>query len=969
MLAGVARWTWTAVFLLATAAQSWSQNLTLTKPIMIESVSEVKDGDPDCISRGSISEDGVVFYQGYGVEKDKPGLNFWTEKGGLVKNRYVPPGTVNNGTAQFCSCSRISSNGMVWSYWQTEKTEESFWDPYSYFEEWYLDYHSKGKYCLVELGADGQGRLLEEQAVYWDWWHEPSGLIHQQGRMLDMEFCAVNGLSQGTGRYCEIVQEDSSAEPPPMECNIAYFPQNQMTGQILDSVVPEDDGEDWGASGVDINEEGTVLAAVERSSVKEARVYMFHNPRNTFTIVGGSDPQALNNDDWVVGGLEQPWVWNHEFGLMRLPLPDGVTKGAAVDINDSGLIVGMAGGRAAAWQVSLVTGEDGARSLKLKCLKIQSPSDDIDVRMIYAINNCGEMLVKLKDKTGWCTAYVKMTEQLLAVDAQRDGVTHFEDDDDVIKNRKLSDLTTSQKPYVFWINDDHDADGSERPNGPPDWKGNRIGSERNLEDFSRLMIRSDDFVRRKINQGYSLQLEQTGGPRVNLYKAATMSKETDYLAIKRSASDQTDGALNRAVQTQHLEKYLNSSDYDKGRALFLWEGCREGTGTLRLKLCKPDGSEESHSDVCVRLAPVAKMFEQARGTPTNGFAPPYETDGQVPGVGLQIVQEQKIVNPGETPQCIVLVHGWRNEEWEKRTWSETFYKRLWHAGYKGRFAFFSWPTYAADNSTLWAVQTYNESEFRAFKYAAALRSYLGQLKARLPAYTINVAAHSMGNVVTGEALREGAPVDNYVLMQAAISAGCYDTRNNLLTAPFLDAERKESTPDGAAEMGYRGYLSGIRSNLVNFYNEQDYALRTGASNSWSGERGYWEENNIHFKPKPINPMRHYGFTMGVAGIYDLVWSDRALAWKLGRRVTDPMECMAYVARSRTRAVGGEPQTCFAGNKLITGQPIRARVDLSASFGFTRQEGDHSAQFTRPIQNQMLPFYQRLCSELRVIEKN
>ena len=73
-------------------------------------------------------------------------------------------------------------------------------------------------------------------------------------------------------------------------------------------------------------------------------------------------------------------------------------------------------------------------------------------------------------------------------------------------------------------------------------------------------------------------------------------------------------------------------------------------------------------------------------------------------------------------------------------------------------------------------------------------------------------------------------VDNYVLSQAAIPAGCYDASDSINNYDLFDQREQQSpTPDTAAELGYRGYLGGLNvsGSVVSFYNIGDYALKTG----------------------------------------------------------------------------------------------------------------------------------------------
>lgn len=143
-------------------------------------------------------------------------------------------------------------------------------------------------------------------------------------------------------------------------------------------------------------------------------------------------------------------------------------------------------------------------------------------------------------------------------------------------------------------------------------------------------------------------------------------------------------------------------------------------------------------------------------------------------------------NSKPRPEYILSVHGWRMQTWERRRFSETAYKRLYWQGYKGYFGLASWPTewFEVNGNPITDViraaldsQNYDRSE------AVARRAgpYLLDLFANLNAIgDLHVFAHSMGNVVVGEALRRGAEeqrgklVSTYVALQAAEAAHAYD---------------------------------------------------------------------------------------------------------------------------------------------------------------------------------------------------
>ena len=286
----------------------------------------------------------------------------------------------------------------------------------------------------------------------------------------------------------------------------------------------------------------------------------------------------------------------------------------------------------------------------------------------------------------------------------------------------------------------------------------------------------------------------------------------------------------------------------------------------------------------------------------------------------------------EAKQLLVFVHGWRMTQWDYESFSNTMFKRLYWAGYRGRFASLRWPTLSAttDPSFLQYL-TFNRSEYIAFKCAQGTEQYFRHLRDRFPEYAIDVAAHSQGNILMMQTLtrflQSGSPViDNYALMEGAVAAHCYDTT---ITNYFPFVVGVDPTPDV-----YRGYPGAINAalrpggHMVNFFNELDFAV--GLS---------WEANQTLNKPDGM-----FGYQyLGTNGSY-----------RINRLLTDAPEIMAFVARPRSKGVGTQ---AGVGGVIQGGQ-----VDLHAQFGFTGGKDDHSGQFNRNVQV-VLPFYDELMFRL------
>ena len=120
--------------------------------------------------------------------------------------------------------------------------------------------------------------------------------------------------------------------------------------------------------------------------------------------------------------------------------------------------------------------------------------------------------------------------------------------------------------------------------------------------------------------------------------------------------------------------------------------------------------------------------------------------------------------------------------------------------------------------------------------------------------------------------------------------------------------------------------------------------------------GLWEANNMLYKPQAIQGIlinRMYRFDNELPGIYRVFGDFPNWTFRLQRELTDQHESMAFLARSRTRAAGGESRTGFIGNQAIQGHQIQARVDLFARYGMDDDVTEHSGQFNRPVQEQLI----------------
>ncbi len=513
------------------------------------------------------------------------------------------------------------------------------------------------------------------------------------------------------------------------------------------------------------------------------------------------------------------------------------------------------------------------------------------------------------------------------------------------------DNTSQGRPYVFWINNDDDnsigqdipGEDSEFP--APNCEEKFITCQRDLEDFARLWVCGLPAL---TNDNYQVTLSWTnitsGSPSIKVFNSVEADGGVAYLKDATVAQQQVSWGLTNSVATGPgiaFGEITNGGTFtfpqhyfmSIGNKYLLFEGASVGAGQLVMRVCQ--GSNVlAETSAWLDLRDVKSMYEQIRVENVSDDTPNTLTSTYVTNVTLS-------PNVGEPKQLIVFVHGWRMGQWEYYNFSETMFKRLYWQGYRGRFAAVRWPTLSHDDFDvpLRDFFTYNKSEFRAHQCGVALAGYFHWLRGRFPDYTIGVCSHSMGGIVMMQTLKAALDsgwedIDNYVLMQAAVPAHCYDP---LLAnyAPFMAAEVSSPTPDT-----YRGYPGPIdlalRGQMVNFFNTNDFALATGTI---LGKSVSWESNEIKYKPDVF---------------YSSDGSNALWTGLPNRLLTDPREIMAFVSRPRSKAVGAQPG--------VAGVIGGGQVDLTGNFNFLGDKTEHSAQFNYAIQAAW-GFYSSLLDEL------
>ena len=561
----------------------------------------------------------------------------------------------------------------------------------------------------------------------------------------------------------------------------------------------------------------------------------------------------------------------------------------------------------------------------------------------------------------------------MAVDANRDGTIKFAGN---VGDGAPFDVTSRDQMFRFWINNDQDSESGEvvpveqEDNGT---LGEGINSKRDLEDCARLWMYfgglHEAIVAGDIKVG--LKWKNTGGtsPAINVYATVAADGSDSYLKSESDAQAQFAPGNRRAVarvtgQTAVLIErsqvpvlqnpvWEGLSEATPSK-YFLFEGLTEGKGELCITFHDKDGNEMVEgASVWLELKDIKKMYQRSTGDEFAG------------------------ANWDETDDTIIFVHGWRVSPEGRTAFAETFFKRLWHRGFKGRFAAFQWETHWNEDNHFWAqyigpidayLSRYNDSEYVAWNSAAALKTFVNGL----PGERKHIAAHSMGNIVASEAIRMGMGVDNYALMQAAVPSACYDpdprtraTSTGFFGANLLglavgvtvwDKQTPDDDPDQATgDLAYRGRFSSLGVNLVSFYLERDYATFMP-----------WEVNNDQTKPEGgllAANFRYLRNNPNGEKLYKYIPVFPALEILDYYLTGKPYEAMSYACSTWGKAVGAQNiargALTPANNVDLSGASFALPGESFSGFG-----DEHSGQFNANIQFLKL-FYDTLINKFEI----
>ena len=574
---------------------------------------------------------------------------------------------------------------------------------------------------------------------------------------------------------------------------------------------------------------------------------------------------------------------------------------------------------------------------------------------------------------------------MLLADNNRDGYMRFED---------YLDQTHFNQSYRFWINNDSDQNGGDTSNPAEDnpWAAvtadcdlGKIGGscQRNMEDFTRFHIYAPDqdswYSSGLISLKLKWQKKLTNNPELRFYPSVETDGSRKYLNDETICENQTkEVALTPVLGSGDclIPKELYNTD---GKVYLIYEGVKRGEGRITANISYESKLVGESGAIYSDTQDIRDMYKQMRVNDAAVFPEPNTETLTLPS-GVSNIEDPYAAplfykdawdEDTDKKSYTICVHGWDKTWYAARSDEQTVFKRMWQRGFKGRYIGFYWPTKTGKT-------TYNQSEYVAWNCGAAFKGLIDSLP---PDYKKNVIAHSMGNIVVGSAIANGATIENYAILNSAVPAQCYNPAHSKEAArsqhllfskmglapipitipipPYVifksgidyDAWNKPELSDDSVfgTLGYKGKIPTTSANFINYYLSTDEAtVDLWEANQWGAV-----DIPLYLDSKIVDD---YTYDPTIELSYDY--------FGLGvRNLTDKFEVMSMVNQSRTKSAGS---TSIATKALSPSSAIANNIDLAVfGFGVAGAGNDflHECAFTRRICTSWT-FYKSLMEELK-----
>ena len=522
-----------------------------------------------------------------------------------------------------------------------------------------------------------------------------------------------------------------------------------------------------------------------------------------------------------------------------------------------------------------VTGDD-EQSVYIEGIEASEDAADIDL----------ELVVENSDGDPVASDLIKLTLINFAIipDYNRDG--NIDDDD--------RNSVTSAEKWRFWVNDDNDggtdpdtgiAGGKGDPDDMPEQDDDNddevVNGVRDLVDFFALCLDIQQTVAFLPEDRYEFRLSQEDEVLSLLMDELDLDQQEPVIRSKAYDFDTaTDADKSGAYLFEPDEGYklrdkdtmaissaangsyvLSDEDIstitDDEKTVFLFEATGTTTEPLVLEVVETETDKVFLScELPLEIVDVKEMFlhENLRDVGYNLGAP-----GGLKDRGSDDDDFTPSWCMDDSTNTLVWVHGYKvHGDAAYATFAEVF-KRLFHAGFNGRFCGVSW---YGDPPAPFAPH-YHQAVVNAFNVAGDFADFVDTI-----AGTKTLVAHSLGNMVAGAAIQDhNLSVSNYLAVNAAVALEAYGNafdedrdQSMLMVDDWPDYYNHDDThslyglyasqwhtlfdaTDSRHELTWQNRLDQVAGgNMYNFYSATEDVLR-----AYEDDNLVFDEDWLEFK--------------------------------------------------------------------------------------------------------------------------
>jgi hypothetical protein len=354
----------------------------------------------------------------------------------------------------------------------------------------------------------------------------------------------------------------------------------------------------------------------------------------------------------------------------------------------------------------------------------------------------------------------------LRPDANRDGIittSRLPHDPDLI-------LAEKNLPWYFWVNDDDDSgetDGNDIPGAGSNGRDSSVNGVRDLVDFFPLHLNIARLlsVLPPTTPGISYNLAQADGAANFLATDLFPESAGKYNSDADVARPLGGKSVTRITpEGTPLDSALLAQASIQNRGVVLVEARAPTTKPLKLEVRR--GTELlARLDLPLRFSGVEDMFRHVNLVGAVGVKQETRPRGSPPNWSEKL----------ENNQAFLFVHGYNVNQKQARGWQAEFFKRLWWSGSNAQFWGVTWYGFESQVPVANFTPNYQLNVIHAFGTAPIFKQFIDELRAKTAVTSVNVAAHSLGNLVVSSAISDhSAPIDRYFMLNAAVAAEAYD---------------------------------------------------------------------------------------------------------------------------------------------------------------------------------------------------